>query len=115
MSKSHLESKPETTSNNLADIIDWLKAGDYVFIHNNYLGGRFFHKNCTRKFEKQADDFADHRVIFVNVKSMPGLLDKGEWDYYITHEGFDDCSCFLRESASDPNYPPHAYHLTLGY
>ena len=35
---SRLDQELKITSNNLADIINWLKDGDYVFIHNRYKG-----------------------------------------------------------------------------
>ena len=106
--ESRLTSPPQTTSNNLRDILDWLKEGDYVVIHNNYRSGRFFHANC-----RPQSCLDTSRVIYVNVSSLPGLLDQGEWDYYITEGGFDECHCHLREKTSDPNGLPHSYHFQL--
>ena len=46
MSTHPLDESLETSTNNLSDIIKWLKNDSYVVIHTN--NGRFFHK-CSRK------------------------------------------------------------------
>lgn len=96
-----------TTTNNLADIVNWLKAGAYVVVHSQI--GRFFHK-CT-KTTLTADEIKNyldsHRFIYVNVSRMPGLLDDGEWNWYITHAGFDECKCSLKDISSVPGDIPH--------
>ena len=119
--ESRLTTKPKTTSNNLRDVIDWLKEGDYVVIHNNYLHGRFFHSNCIETPNIPVSDLTDQmllnnrRIIYVDVKSMPGLLDEGEWEYYIKLGGFSECKCHLKETVSNGNGLAHTYHLKLGY
>src|SRR5437870_5254724 len=108
--ESRLTTSPVTTSSNLRDIIGWLKEGDYVVIHNNYRYGRYFHAICG------SDSCLDNsRIIYVNVSSMPSLLNEGEWDYYIEKEGNKECQCHLKEKTSDPNGVPHGYHFALGY
>ena len=102
-----------TTRNNLADIINWLKAGAYVIVHNK--NERFFHK-CT-KTTLTADEIKDyvdsHRFIYVNVSKMLGLLDDGEWNWYIIHEGFDECKCSLKETSSVPGDIPHKDMMSI--
>lgn len=95
------------TRNNLADIINWLESGAYVVVHSK--NGRFFHK-CTKN-TLTADEIKHyldtHRFIYVNVSKMPGLLDDGEWNWYITETGFDECKCSLKDTASMPRDIPH--------
>src|SRR5258708_5020684 len=104
-----LTSSPVPTANQLKDIIDWLKEGDCVFIHNNFLGGRFFHPNCVCDVKPDKSIFNSCRVIYINVKKMPGLLDDGEWNWYINNSGFHECQCGLRELAGDISIPSYAY------
>lgn len=102
------------TSNNLADIINWLKDDNFVFIHNGAIGGRFFHKcdgtpcDFTSLVEKTD-------VIYVDVRSHPGLLEDGEWNWYIENAGFKECTCGLRDFVSDPKQVPHRHMMSLGY
>jgi hypothetical protein len=102
-----------TTRNNLSDIIKWLKMGAYVVVHSR--NGRFFHKcnkrNLTTEEIKQYID--THRFIYIDVSKMPGLLDDGEWNWYITHAGFDECKCYIKEIALDRNIVPHKTMLHL--
>ena len=40
---------------------------------------------------------------------MPGLLDDGEWNWYIKDTGFDECTCSLKNTTSDRNIIPHKH------
>lgn len=111
---SRLDSELKITSNNLADIIGWLKDGDFVFIHNKYQGGRFFHK-CNGVSENFAELVANTRVIYVDVSSHSNLLVDGEWNWYIENAGFKECNCGLREFVSVLKQVPHRRQLSLGY
>lgn len=102
------------TSNNLADIIGWLNEGNHVFIHNKYLGGRFFHR-CTGTTENCEELMTKTRVIYVNVSSHSSLLDDGEWNWYIENAGFTECKCQLRSYVSDLDQVPNKKQLSLGY
>ena len=89
-----------TTTNNIRDVIGWLKNDAYVVIYSQT--GRFFHK-CTKTTLSDAEikDYLDtHRFIYIDVSHMPGLLDDGEWNWYITHAGFDECECPLKATSS---------------
>ena len=67
------------TSNNLADIVRWLKNGYIVVIHTTAVQTRvFLPDNLTETT----------RIIFVNVSTMASLLDDGEWNYYISESNF---------------------------
>lgn len=102
-----------TTTNTLADIIRWLKAGAYIVIHSK--NGRFFHK-CTKTTltTHEVKNYLDnHRFIYINVSKLPGLLDNGEWNWYITHAGFDECKCSLKDISSKPGNIPHKDMMSI--
>lgn len=107
----HPSCQPKSTTNNLADIIKWLGAGDYVVVHNNYKHGRFFHKQCP----DPNFDIDQHRVTYVNVGSMPGLLDDGEWEWYIKNSGCHECSCPLKTATQSSSGLKYVYQFSLGY
>lgn len=95
--KYNINESPEVTSNGLLDVITWLKLGDYVVIHNDFKYGRYFHSKCPNN----SDNFIDnHRIIYVNVHHMPGLLDDYEWEWYIKDAGYDECICELKSMMS---------------
>jgi hypothetical protein len=109
-----INSPPKTTRNNLADIIDWLGEGDYVVVHDGYRYARYFHSKCDET-NGAVDQLLDNcRVIYVDVASLPGLLDDGEWDWYIKNAGHKECKCQLQQRCSNPNNLPHSYRLQLG-
>jgi len=64
---------PITTSNMLLDIINWLKLGDIVILHND--------NNNQKAF--RMPNLKLNRKIYVNVMHMPDLLHEGEWVWYI--------------------------------
>ena len=108
MKKKSMDEIPKTTTNSLRDVIDWLKKGDYVIIHNNYKHGRFFHSKCPQGTDK------DHRIIYVDVSKMPGLLDDGEWDFNIIDSGNVECTCCLKDKYSKyPKKGPGTFHMVL--
>lgn len=69
----------ETTTNNLADILKWLKNGDCVCVYTTYYGRCFYSEKEVEKIKG--------RMVYVDVNSHPGLLDNGEWESYIKREG----------------------------
>ena len=93
------------TSNNLKDIINFISQGYYVIIYNkNYY--RCFHnklKDDNHNFrcnglltDNDINDYIKtHRFIYLNVERMSGLLDDGEWNWYIENEGYNECNCNL--------------------
>src|SRR3990170_2400071 len=97
LTTSRLTTSPVTTTNQLRDIVGWLKEGDCVFVHNNFKGGRFFHPGCVVGVKPDRSQFNHCRVIYVDVRKMPGLLADGEWNWYINDAGIPECQCGLRE------------------
>ena len=113
--KNFLTDKLVITSNNLQDVINWLELGAYVVVHTN--SARFFHK-CTKKIlsDDEIKEYINtHRIIYVNVSKLPGLLDDGEWNWYIKNAGFDECECCIKKRASDMSLTfPYSTKLSLG-
>jgi hypothetical protein len=77
--------QPVTTNNQLLDVISWLKQGKtIVVLSDDYGKFRLFHGEESNELVKNMSEF---RVIIVRCSSLPGLLDDGEWDYYILGAG----------------------------
>ena len=74
---SERTSCPKTTTNNLKDIIDWLKLGDAVCIHTTTDKAFYSVKQACDT------DFKNIRILCVDVSFMPSLLNDGEWPWYI--------------------------------
>lgn len=102
-----------TTNNSLADIIGWLRRGAYVVIYSK--SGRFFHKcsKTTLTAGEIKDYINSHRFIYINVSKTPGLLDDGEWNWYINNEGFEECKCSLKNISSLSSNVPYKEMLSL--
>jgi hypothetical protein len=70
------------TDNSLLDIINWLKLGHIICIHDSLKYGRYY-------FSKETlDKITDEIIVYVNVESDPSLLHEDEWDWYINEAGF---------------------------
>ncbi len=112
---SRLDSAQKITSKSLLDIIGWLKEGDYVVIHNAFTVGRYFHK-CMGDAQdegKIATILENTRVDYVNVSTLPNLLDEGEWECHFKQEGFNECTCSLKGRVSSYSDIPHAHFLKI--
>lgn len=72
--------EPTCTSNQLKDVVVWLQNGSLVVLHNKYGQVQIYHNKC------QENPNYDDRICCVNCNSVPGILDKGEWDYYIDNK-----------------------------
>ena len=105
---SVLDLKHPVTNNSLIDVIEWLKEGAYVVVHDHFRSGRYFHYKCPGK-----EKLEELRVVYLDVESMKGLLGDGEWEYYIKEEGIAECTCILKERLRDPNDLVHSVHLIL--
>jgi len=115
---SRLDSVPQISTDYLVDVINWLKEGDYVIIHDNYQYARYFHSHCDQKSytDEEITQFLDNcRVIYFDVRSLPGLLKEGEWEWYIKNEGHAECNCQLKTRCTLPAGLPHSYHLNLDF
>ena len=67
------------SGNNLLDVINWLKAGYFVCIHNSFHGGKTY---CSK------DSASKDEIIYLDVQNWPELLDDDEWPWYIKDAGF---------------------------
>jgi hypothetical protein len=74
---------PVTTTNQLQDILTWLKMKNtIVLIYNEYSNWRIFHVEENNDIIENAD-LSLYKIIAIKCQSLPGLLDDGEWEYYI--------------------------------
>ena len=109
--KGETESEPKITSclkqtgNNLVDIIAWVKDQGYcVVLHGQ--------GSPVQVWYNGAEILADVKIIMVNVSSMPGLLDEGEWDWYLNEAG---CTRHTHITLEDLLSHTVTHRLTLGY
>ena len=119
--RSDLNEEPELSgSNNLVTVINWLRHGDYVVLYDGIERARFFCPCCSSSAGIQKDTDIDaewekRRTIFLDVGDMHGLLDEGEWEWYIKNEGFKECQCVLWQHVNrQPGVKlPHSYFFKL--
>jgi hypothetical protein len=97
---------PVPTSNNLRDVVEWLRAGDVVVLHNKGAEACLWHK-CVSGREI---DFALARCILVDVGRMPSLMNEGEWDYYLLQYA-QRCEC--PSVLSGHQAAPHTYAFAI--
>lgn len=103
-------SKPSTTNNSLADIINWLLLGDIVVLHSNGKNCQIYHKNCKDNNES----FIDKRLIWVDVSSSPTLLYYDEWPWYIKNEkDISECNCHFKKDALCANNSLYFYKMKI--
>jgi hypothetical protein len=110
----------EFTSNNLVDVINLIKAENIVALYTS-TACRVFHAIFSVQPDSPVgvDTLKDHRVIYLDCNSMPGLLGKGEWEWYIKDSiknvielGVDD---ELRNAIIDQKLVQHREAISLGY
>ena len=72
----------QITNNTLADIIRFLQEGNIVCLHCNKYGYHYYYSvsSCT--------NITDEKLIYINIESMPSLIEDEEWPWYILSEGF---------------------------
>lgn len=76
------DNTPKTTGNSLKDIVGWLATGDMVILHTGTGEKKIYHNN----------DLPYNRKIYVDVSSMPDLMDEGEWPFYIKQSNVTELS-----------------------
>lgn len=81
--------QPKTSTNQLCDIIDWLKLGCIVTIYNRYGKYKIYHNKCL----ESNNNVSECQIICVNCETFPDLLEEGEWPYYIENYPNNKCSC----------------------
>ena len=72
------------TTNSLFDIIQYLKDGNMVCLHTRN-DRVYFH----------FPDSINDKLIYIDVSSMPSLMDNGEWPWYIKIAGFVEYESIL--------------------
>ena len=77
--EQYLDTIPNT-NNILKDIITILTNGDDIVIYSGKIG-RWFLTNNNRKGNMK-------RHVYIDVYPHISLLDDGEWEWYITNNGF---------------------------
>ena len=70
------------TDNSLSDIIEWLKKGYMVCLHNKETYKYYY--NVSEKDTINNDSL----LIYINIIKLPDLLLEDEWPWYILTEGF---------------------------
>ena len=73
---------PTTSTNQLLDVIKWLRNGDIVVIFNDSNVFRIFYES-----DDYLNNLTDRRIIMIDCQTVPGICDDGEWNYYITEAG----------------------------
>lgn len=73
---------PSTSTNQLLDVIKWLRNGDIVVIFNDNNVFRIFYQS-----EEYLNNLTNRRIIMIDCQTVPGICDDGEWNYYITEAG----------------------------
>lgn len=79
--EAHFEA-PDISSNQLLDVIKWLRNGDIVVIFNDNNVFRIFYQS-----EEYINNLTERRIIMIDCQTVPGICDDGEWNYYITEAG----------------------------
>ena len=77
-----METELIVTDNNILNIINWLKAGHIICLHNSYKFGKFFYSKDI------LESITNQELIYVDVINWPELIKNDEWPYYIKEEGF---------------------------
>jgi hypothetical protein len=70
------------TSNNLLNIINWLKDDNIICLHNSYKYQQFYYS------KENLESITDQEIIYVDLINWSELLDEDEWPYYIKDNGF---------------------------
>jgi hypothetical protein len=77
-----MEPEIALTENNLLNVINFLKSGNIVCLHNSYKHGQYYYS------QKSIDTITTQEIIYVDLRRWPSLLEDDEWPYYIKDSGF---------------------------
>jgi hypothetical protein len=104
------------TDNNLSDVVRFIKDHNVVALHTKK-ACRVFH-SVPLALPEAVDSLKNVRVIYLNCNSHEGLLDDGEWEYYIkqavenVHElGLDS---LIRRAVIEQSSVPNKTYIQLG-
>jgi hypothetical protein len=100
--------EPTTTSNNLADVIRWVKDGDCVTLYAINRGSQVYHQCNVRTSPEQT------RFIYLNLSRHSSLMEDDEWPYYIKNNNCQQCSCSFKEIALEETGEKQ-FGFKLGY
>ena len=70
------------TGNNLLDVINWLRNGYIICLHNSYNHGKIFYS------KEQLETITNEEIIYIDIVNWPELIQNDEWPYYIKEKGF---------------------------
>lgn len=70
------------TGNNLLDVINWLREGYIICLHNSNRHMIFFYS------KEQLESVTNEEIIYIDVVNWPELIKNDEWPYYINESGF---------------------------
>ena len=90
------------TTNNLLDIVTWLKKGYMICIYNKQ-------KSIIYYSKENIDIITDEKIIYIDVSKNPGLLDDDEWPYYIEREG----TLRYKNRENLPTITDNIFHFTI--
>lgn len=93
---------PDVTGGHLSNIVKWLKLGDICLLHYKFKNGQIWHYNCSGKQDLTEDELDNIRVIWYEAKTAPGILNEGEWPYYLKTAGISRCKCSLSKLVVNP-------------
>jgi len=103
------------TGNNLADVIRFIREGNVVALYTEG-ACRVFHAISAVSSDEPAS-LEKVRVIYLDCNSHPGLLAKGEWEYFIK-EKIKDVNevavSALRNAIIDQRKVPNKCYISLG-
>lgn len=106
------------TDNNLVDVIRFIEDKNIVVLHTTE-ACRIFHSINFDQSENQIS-LENHRVVYLDCNSHPGLLGDGEWEWYIKDyvKGVKELSYNdkeLRDVIIDQRSVPNKEYISLGY
>ena len=70
------------TNNNLLNVINWLKDGYIICLHNSHKYEKFFYSKETLEM------ITNEEIDYIDLVNWAELIDEDEWPYYIKDEGF---------------------------
>ena len=77
-----MESKIVLTENNLLNVINFLKSGNIVCLHNSYKDGQYYYS------KENIDLITTQEIIYIDLRKWYSLMEADEWPYYIKDSGF---------------------------
>ena len=102
--KSTMQTPLETTTNNLRDIITWLDTGYIICLYSTTQKIYYY-------LRESIEEITNEKIVYIDSRENPGLLDPDEWPYYIEREGFQK----YKSTDKVPSDPENIYHFIIEY